>query len=706
MKIKVLLIAILFIAFHSVIFSAEVGLKTARLIASKAYFEKAMNFSKGLNFNDVSIQDIFTKRAGTTDFYYVFTFTKGGFVIVSAEDVLPPVLGYSIDGTYSNQDQPDSYRNFMQTYCDEVNFIRENNVNQLENIRHLWDYYVNLQPELLFKGTTSKSVDPLLTCLWNQGGTYNLYCPADPAGPGGHVYAGCVATAMAQVMYYWRYPLQGTGSHTYYYPPYGSISADFGSTTYEWEGMQNSINHDYPDPIALFQFHCGVAVDMMYGPGGSGAYSNDVPPALVNYFGYSSDCYFSWKQDHSNTEWADMLKVNLDNSWPMYYSGFSSAGGHAFVCDGYQDDYFHFNFGWSGTSNGYYTLLSVNGFNSGQGAVFDTYPGSNYPYNWTGSHTLTIKSGSIEDGSGPTEDYQDNVNCSWLISPQTAEDSISNIVFKFVKFDTDVDDFVTIYDGSTTQDNILGQFSGNQIPGQVTSTSNQMLIVFTTNGSGTAKGWLGEFTAYTPDFCKGVVTMEEPQGSFSDGSSNFNYQNNTVCMWQIEPLDGQPVTLSFTSFNTESNSDKVRIYDLETQELLAEYSGTYSPSDLPEPVTSPSGKMFVAFSTNSSVTKQGWNATYSSGLTGIENNLNVSDNYRIFPNPATDKLIVEFKSEQDSPVEFKLMNLTGQTIFTRSLTSAERNSQQEINLDHIRPGVYLVHLTGLSESYTQRIIVK
>ncbi len=548
MKIKFLLFAILFIALNSFIFSAEVGIAAARTIAAKVYFEKATNFSKEISFKDVRINDIFTKSDKSTDFYFVFTFETGGFVIVSAEDVLPPVLGYSIESPYSDTDQPDSYKNFMQSYCDAVEFIRENDIKQAEETQQLWNYYKSYNPEEQLKSPSSKSVDPLLSSLWDQGGTYNLLCPADPSGPGGHVYAGCVATAMAQVMYYWRYPIHGSGSHSYNYPPYGTLSANFGATTYEWGGMQNSIDHGNPNPIALLQYHCGVAVDMMYGPDGSGAYSNDVPPALKNYFGYSNDCFFSWKDDHSNTEWSNMLKENLDESWPMYYSGFSSAGGHAFVCDGYQDDYFHFNFGWSGSSNGYYTLLSVNGFNSGQGAVFDTYPAANYPYYCTGDHLLTVKSGSFEDGSGPVDEYENNVTCSWLISPQTSEDSISSIVLKFVYFETEINDIVTVYDGATTQDNILAQFSGDQLPDPVTANGNQMLVVFTSNSTGTAKGWLGQYTAYSPDFCKGVVTLEDPQGVLSDGSGNFNYQNNSGCMWKIIPTDAQAVTTKLYFF--------------------------------------------------------------------------------------------------------------------------------------------------------------
>jgi hypothetical protein len=229
-------------------------------------------------------------------------------------------------------------------------------------------------------------------------------------------------------MYYWRHPMQGTGSHSYNYSPYGNLSANFGSTTYNWVGMKNSIDYSNTDPIAELQYHCGIAVEMMYGPNGSGAYSWDVPYAMENYFGYSTDC------DYNNSVWENMLKDNIDNGWPMYYSGFSSAGGHAFVCNGYQDNYFHFNFGWGGSSDGFYTLLDVNGFNQGQGAVLDTYPTGNYPNFATGDHVLTQFSGSIVDGSGPVEDYQNNTSCTWLIDPQTEEDSVSNITLKFFRF--------------------------------------------------------------------------------------------------------------------------------------------------------------------------------------------------------------------------------------------------------------------------------
>ncbi|MBM3436298.1 MAG: hypothetical protein FJY07_08810, partial [Bacteroidetes bacterium] len=655
---KKLQILILSLCIYQAAFTADVNPENAKIIAQNFYAEKAVLFNTGVK--DISINDIFIKSNDEIVFYYVFTFQDKGFVIVAAEDVLPPVLGYSPDGYYQNEDQPDSYRNFMQTYSDEITYIRSNALEQTAAVKALWEYYSSNDPSVftLLKG--GKSVEPLIPSKWNQSYPYNYLCPVDPDGSGGHVYAGCVATAMAQVMYYWRYPLQGTGSHSYYYPPYGTLSANFGSTTYEWEGMKNSIDHNNIGPIALLQYHCGIAVDMMYGPNGSGAYSNDVPPAMINYFNYSPDCYFTWKDDHTHTEWVNMLKNNLDNGWPMYYSGYSSAGGHAFVCDGYQDEYFHFNFGWSGSSDGYYTLQTVGGFNDGQGAVFDTYPESNYPYYCTGTHQITMISGSFEDGSGPVANYNSNTNCSWLFTPQTGDDSISSITLTFKKFDTEINDKVRIYDGSSTQDNLLGEFSGSEIPAPVTTTGNEMLVVFESDGSGTAPGWIAEYSGHKPNYCQGVTVLDDLSGTLSDGSGTFNYHNSSACMWKIMPEQAQSVTIHFTSFKTETIHDKVRIYDLESQEMLAEYSGNFSSGNLPDPVTSPSGKMFIAFSTNSSVTLEGWDATYTSVLTGIQTNPNEEETFRFYPNPASDMITVEVP-ESEGLTQLEIINITGKT---------------------------------------------
>lgn len=695
-------ILILLLCLFQATFATEINPDQAKIVAQNFYAEKAVNYHPGIN--DILITNTFTKSGDGIVFYYVFIFQDMGFVIVSAEDALPPVLGYSLEGYYGEKDQPDSYRNFMQTYADAIEYIRLNQIQQTSEIKNSWDHYLAAGFTATTKSGGSKSVEPLIPSKWNQSYPYNYLCPADPDGSGGHVYAGCVATAMAQVMYYWRYPLQGTGSHTYYYPPYGSLTANFGATTYEWEGMQNSIDHDNITPIALLQYHCGIAVDMMYGPNGSGAYSNDVPPALINYFGYSSDCYFTWKDDHTNTQWINMLKENLDNGLPMYYSGYSSSGGHAFVCDGYQDDNFHFNFGWSGQSDGYYTLLTVGGFNDGQGAVFDTYPESNYPYFCSGDFQTSMISGSITEGSGPIESYQNNGNCSWLFTPQTGEDSISSITLTFKKFETEINDKVRIYDGSSAQDNLIGEYSGSGLPAPLTSSGNEMLVVFESDGSGTASGWLAEYTAHSPNYCQSVTVLDEPSGTLTDGSGTFNYHNSSACMWKIIPEQAESVTIQFTAFNTQETYDKVRIYDLESQEMLAEYSGNFSSGNMPDPVTSPSGKMFIAFSTNASMTFEGWEATYTSVLTGVAANPDRSENILIYPNPASDRITIE--TDQNGDFEIVLMNIAGEKVHQTCFSGSDEKNEVEIGVKDLPRGIYFIRLTSATESRTYKTVIQ
>ncbi len=206
-------------------------------------------------------------------------------------------------------------------------------------------------------------------------------CPEDFDGPCERTYAGCVATAMAQVMFYYKYPLQGTGSHSYNDYPYGYQSANFGNTTYSWNSMENQIMGYNNPAIAELLYHCGVSVNMNYGPDGSSASSSYVVSALINYFNYSPSIDLVHRDSYTDSEWKNILIENLDNKIPLYYDGYDEDQwvGHAFVCDGYQnEDYFHFNWGWSGYYNGYFYLdnLNVGGsnFSSWQGAIIYIYP--------------------------------------------------------------------------------------------------------------------------------------------------------------------------------------------------------------------------------------------------------------------------------------------------------------------------------------------
>lgn len=311
----------------------------------------------------------------SADGIYIFNVGNGGFVIVSGNAVLPPVLGYSNQHTFpALDDAPENFTAWIQHYSDMIDFAVENGIQPEPGIQQQW----NDAAKGPFPSKGLNTVEPLISTHWNQDCYYNEYCPSSGGGwwgggPCGHVYAGCVACAMAQVMKYWEHPTVGFGSHSYVHSTYGEQSANFAATTYHWEDMPEQI-YSHNDAVATLMYHCGVSVNMNYAPDGSGAQSKDVETALRSYFGYCGAKYRE-KSQYDEDVWIAMLKAELDLSHPVYYSGSSGSSGHAFVCDGYDNnDFFHFNFGWSGAGDEYYSLYDVNGFNSNQAAVMNIIP--------------------------------------------------------------------------------------------------------------------------------------------------------------------------------------------------------------------------------------------------------------------------------------------------------------------------------------------
>ena len=309
---------------------------------------------------------------------YVYNIGDQGFVIISGNTVLPPVIGWSEQGNFPDMSEaPDNVSAWINHYSEMIDFAIANNIQAEEQIQRLWDE----AEQGIFGSRNANAVSPLVNTRWNQDCYYNEYCPDAPGygwggwggGPCGHAYAGCVATAMAQVMKYWDYPTTGFGSHSYTHSEYGEQSANFGATTYQWSQMPDEVWNSN-SAVATLLYHCGVSVNMNYGPSGSGAYSTDVETAYRTYFGYCGAKYHA-KTSYQEDAWIAMLKADLDQSHPIYYSGSNGDSGHAFVCDGYDNsDRMHFNFGWSGSGDGYYTTYDVNGFNQGQAVVSNIYP--------------------------------------------------------------------------------------------------------------------------------------------------------------------------------------------------------------------------------------------------------------------------------------------------------------------------------------------
>ncbi len=698
-KLRNLMMALLIIAALN-LFGAFVPEHKARQVALNLYSMQTAD-------NNATLASVYPISYNDVIVFYIFNFKEGGYVIVSADDAFYPVIGYSLQGSYNPaRPQPEGFKGMMADYRDQINFLRQNGVVATQEIASVWDNL--LQKRSLKNG--SKGVDPLVPAEWNQDDPYNYLCPANASGPGGHVYAGCVATAMSQIMYYWRWPLQGQGSLSYYLPPYGYISANFGDTQYNWNGMVNTSPTTLNLPIALISFHTGVSVKMNYGPTGSGAQSSDVPYAARTYFKYDNQIQFLQRQAYTATVWENMVKEQIDQGNPVYYSGLEagSSAGHAFIVDGYDDQTprnFHFNFGWDGYMNGYYTLANAGGFTTQQAMVRNFKPGAGYPYYTTDFTEIKDMVGTLEDGSGPVAPYLNNTSAKWLLNPQTDEDSVTSITVSFYRFEMQAGDTLYIYNGGDATAPLVGKFSGNTLPPQFTSTGNKVLLHMVTNGSGQAQGWLLNFQANRPTFCSGTKTFTDYSATFDDGSGSFNYVPNSNCMFKITPPYASSVTLYFDYFESEPDNDWLKVYDLKTQQLLATLSGVYAPGNPPAPITSPSGQFYLIWKTDGAFNYKGWQVHYETLTVGIEPT-DLFSEFHLWPNPAHEYLNLSFTSNQTLNLNLQINDMAGRTVYTEDLLSFTGNYEKQIRVMGWSKGIYVLRIKSEKGVYTRKIVIK
>ena len=292
---------------------------------------------------------------------YLFADSEGGFVLVAADDAVRPILGYSTTGTLDPIDMPPALQQWLHAYQQEIDAVANS---QFSNLKSQFPEWYALENNLMPKDGDTTGVAPLLTTYWDQTYPYNGYCPGGSA-------TGCAATAQAQVMNFWQYPAFGMGSHSYTHASYGEQKADFGHTLYDWANMPARANYNSPmeqkEAVATLMYHCGVSLEMQYDPNGSAAAGlagiegiPSIDNSLKDYFGYSAEMRVVHRGFYTKDQWRDMLIAELDLGHPIVYTGSGDAGGHGFVCDGYDSrGYMHFNFGWSGRGDGFFPVDSI-----------------------------------------------------------------------------------------------------------------------------------------------------------------------------------------------------------------------------------------------------------------------------------------------------------------------------------------------------------
>ena len=485
MKKHLLTLFVLLLGLNS-LNANPINLEKAKNIGQKFACVKINN---ELKINDLQLVYTGTSQRGEACFY-VFNAGTTGFVIVSADDRFRPIVGYSNEGTFATENMSPE----LAFYLDKIIEARTSrNAVLFDNTEQEWQSVATTGKLLSRNG--GRGVDYICQTKWNQDSPYNLYAPEASNGPGGRCYAGCVATAMSQVMKRWDHPLHGTGSHSYnaggwWGPYYPGLNANFGETYYDWEHMPERLGgystQEEIEAVATLMYHCGVSVEMGFAPDGSGANSGDVPYAIEHYFSYSGEAELEYRDSHTLFQWQNMLKESMDLGWPVYYSGYSNSGGHAFVCDGYDDnDLFHFNWGWGGSSDGWFVVDEID-YANWAGAIFNFVPANVYDYMPMQPENLSVE---------PSGDFDYSATIRWTNPTQ-------NIHFN---------DLTTIDQIVVTRDDEVIYTEDNVAPGADMSFTDHYMPTMVKYG----------VYAIVND-AKGIIASEE------------NVQLGPTCNWTVE----------------------------------------------------------------------------------------------------------------------------------------------------------------------------
>lgn len=425
MLAKAIVMMLVIVSTSSAVFATDVVESTAKTVA--------INF---LSTNDIVVKNDAKSSEISLAYvkenaYFVYNYNKAskeeGFVIVAATDLAIPILGYDTMANFVPPQAGDtSYAKnifgLLNNYEQEINYVRENNILASAEVEFKWQSL--LSGEIASQARNDKSVttvvNPLLTTEWGQGAFFNDMCPVDASGPNGHVWAGCDAVTLAQILkfiYGLETDFSGNSQHGYTWGSYPNTFVNFGNHTYDFAAMPNSLS-SMSDPGALelakLIYHIAVSMQSMWGAAETGVMFStngnnyvlgDYPQlgALHNNFPLAASAQWAIRTDYTDSEWHDLLQNELVNDRVVYYRGEGSAG-HSWVIDGVDDnDLYHMNFGWTGDYNGYYALSAINpggeNFNSVQMAMvgLKANDGSTIVDNTTWSTDMTVDNIVVAD---------------------------------------------------------------------------------------------------------------------------------------------------------------------------------------------------------------------------------------------------------------------------------------------------------------------
>ena len=708
--------------------------QTAKTVALNFYKLNAKNVDTRIPITP-TLKYTRTESDGSVD-YYIFDVTPKGFVIVTADDNVEPVIAYSTESNFNPNAGHVGVGYWMNQIAAKIVHVKTEGLLADEHISTLWAAYQNGQNPGSSKATT---VGPLTTSTWDQENDlstpppyiYNLYCPFN-SHDNQRCVTGCVATAMSQIMYYWKYPATGSGSYSYVCTNstsgdasnYGTLSANFGTTTYPWSIMPNALTTTttgaQDSAVDLISYQAGVSVAMGYGDdnqGGSGAWvlQNDAGTgnpcaqhSYVTYFGYNpSTIQGVYASSYTSANWAALLEAELNAGRVIEYAGYeTNGGGHTWVCDGYETSpstMFHMNWGWQGIDNGYYAIGALNP--------------SPYAFNVNDEALIGIQPNNVSSCGIPTGL---TAGCLASTSAALSWTAVTGAVSYSIEWKASSASTWTTVTGLTSPSYALTgltacttyQFAVNATCASATSSYSSSTS-FSTTGCVAPTYCASTSTSTAKEYIKTVKlgTISQTTASGTAGYINYTAVSTTLAA-------GSTYTITLTpGFTSSSRTEDFTVYidynhdGLFTAvgETVAQVSGRSAVSkSFKVPTTSKSGTtrlriqmQYNAYETNSCATftngqVQDFTVNITGG-TGAELNTEPeptagANEILLYPNPAQNNITVQFLSDNEGAVKMNIYNIAGQRLVYQEGTSFAGQNLLSLNTELLQSGVYIFEI--------------
>ena len=683
-------------------FSQSVSLENAKQIAANHRQQMQPGTSS-------TLASAYTQTHEGKAVYYILNYKEGGFVIVSADKKAKPIIGYSFRNRFETPSANPALNAWMKRYETEIYLAEQSEQAAPSSTLQMWKRLADNQPAVQQKAGTG--MEPLLTSHWGQSTYYNWLCPLDNDSHFDlRAPTGCVATSMAQIIYYHRYPKTGNGSSSYT-SPYGKLTANYANANYDYNAMAD-VATNYSGALGTLMSHVGISLEMKYGTSGSSSNGSKMPNAFKKYFNYATSIQYAERKNYDSTGWKNLIISQLDQRLPVVYEGMPSKGGagHSWVCDGYDvSGLFHMNWGWDGSADGYYDIDALTNVKISEGNYADLDDDHAIVCNiipkeisFPKHDTLTATYGSFVDGSGYLP-YANNESRSWLIMPPHA----TSITLTCAFFMTDTNDVVTIYDGTSTEDAVLATYSGNAIAGKsITINQPGVLITFTSDNDITGEGFTFNYTTTSsnPNYCNTTQSINntnkisDAQGTVNNGSDGESYANDNVCWWRIEPKDAEKVWISFDKFDMEEG-DYLYVYSYPTFNPRVMVGSTYlaatyskeNPPTLDKLNVFNNSWIYIKFHTDNNHSGSGWSFKFGNNVSVEEVESGISA-CTVYPNPAQEVLNIDLRLvDSDNQINIRLNDVLGREVYHATIASGNEVSHQ-ISTNELANGCYILSI--------------